>query len=44
MGRPGTPYVVNFVANKIAELLNVPFEKVVEVTSQNAQKIYGKGR
>lgn len=39
-GKPNEPAYVKFVADKIAELKNIPVEKVIEQTGQNALQIF----
>lgn len=42
-GKRNEPVYVEYVAKKIAEIKNVDFEKVVEITTNNAKKIYRIG-
>lgn len=39
-GKRNEPLYVEFVARKIAEVKNVPYEKVVEATAENARKVF----
>jgi Tat protein secretion system quality control protein TatD with DNase activity len=36
------PYVINFIAEKISKLLNIPIEQIFSATFSNTQKVYGK--
>jgi len=39
-GKRNTPLNVKYVAEKIAEIKGIPFEKVIEITTKNAKEIY----
>lgn len=36
------PYVINFIAEEISKLLNIPIEQIFSATFSNTQKVYGK--
>jgi len=36
------PYVINFIAEEISKLLNIPIEQIFSATYSNTQKVYGK--
>lgn len=40
-GKRNEPLYVQYVAEKIAELKEIPLERVIEVTTNNAKKLYG---
>jgi TatD DNase family protein len=42
-GKRNEPAFVRFVAEKIAEIKNIPLEKVIEMTSENAKKLFKLG-
>ena len=40
-GKQNNPVYVEFVAEKIASLKNIPVEEVKKITTENAMKVYG---
>jgi TatD DNase family protein len=40
-GKRNEPSYVRYTAQKVAEMKKVPFEKVAEVTTENAMRVYG---
>lgn len=40
-GKENTPAYVKYVAQKIAELRNLSFEEIAEITTKNAEKVFG---
>ncbi len=42
-GKRNEPSFVRFVAEKIAEIKNIPLERVIEMTSENARKLFKLG-
>jgi len=42
-GKRNEPWYVKFVAQRIAELKNVPVERVIEITGKNAVTLFGLG-
>ena len=39
-GKCNKPFMVKYVANKVAEILNEDVDKILEITTKNAKKIY----
>ena len=40
-GERNKPAFVRFVAQKLAEILDMPYDEVVRITGENAARIYG---
>ena len=40
-GKRNEPAYVRYVAEEIARIKGIPFEKVAEVTTQNARRLFG---
>ena len=40
-GKRNQPVYTKYVAEEIARIKEVPIEKVIEITTENAKKIYG---
>ena len=40
-GKPNTPAYVKYVAEEIAKLREIPFEELIDITTENAERFFG---